>query len=77
MDLQIFVINSDDGVYGIYTNLDKAKQELINIYKKIPIDFIYSDYKINMYKLVSQEYVITDMYYMYNSGKFKLYSNKL
>jgi hypothetical protein len=66
---QLFVIKYDDGIHGMYTDLDKAKNELINIYDKTP-NYKYYCYHINIYNLIENEYIETNIKYTYNIGIF-------
>ena len=69
MSRQLFVINCEDGVCGFYSNLQKAKDELKNIYNKT-CDFKYFDYKIIVYNLLDDEYIITNVSYKYSFDTF-------
>lgn len=70
MSDKIFVIKNDnEGIISFYNNLEKAKNELKNIYNKT-IDFKHYNYKINVYKLVDNEYIITNLSYIYNFDEF-------
>ena len=69
MSNQLFVINCEDGVCGFYSNLEKAKDELKNIYNKTS-DFKHFDFKIIVYNLLDDEYVITDETYKYRFDTF-------
>jgi hypothetical protein len=65
----LFIINSYDNVHGFFTDLEKAKDKLKNIYNEIS-DFKYNDYKISVYNLIDSEYVISNIYYTYIFDKF-------
>ncbi len=65
----LFVIKNDDGICGMYTDLEKAKNELISIYNKTP-DFKYYGYQIVVYKLLNSEYIVTNTIYTYNASFF-------
>ncbi len=70
----IFVIkNEDDGIIKFYNDLEKAKNELKNIFKKT-CDFKHYCYEINVYNLVDNEYIITNVSYTY---KFDNFSTKI
>lgn len=69
MSNKIFVIKNDTGIVAFYADLEKAKNELKNIYK-ITIDFKYYDYEINVYDLVDNEYKITNVSYTYCFDNF-------
>lgn len=64
MSNQLFVIKNNDGIYALYIDLEKAKNELKNIYNRTPN---YKDYcyQINVYDLVDNEYIITNITYTY------------
>ena len=66
---KIFVIKNDKGIVGFYSDLEKAKNELKNIYK-ITIDFKYYDYEINVYDLLDNEFKITNVSYTYHFDNF-------
>jgi hypothetical protein len=75
----LFVIQSDNGIYGIYTNLDIAKITLQEICDKQTEDKISQDntsedkkdsYQINVYYLVDNEYKLTMTHYTYKSNSF-------
>jgi hypothetical protein len=51
-------------VHGIYTDLDKAKEELIEIYETV-VDYKYYEYKIEKYELKDKEYIQTGRYYIF------------
>jgi hypothetical protein len=71
MSNQIFVIKNDRGIVAFYSDLEKAKNELKNIYK-ITADFKDYDYEINVYDLVENEYKITNVRYTYCFDKFSM-----
>lgn len=54
---------------GIYTDLESAKSNLKNIYKNIP-DYKYYNYKIQVYNLIENEYILTNKIYTYKFDKF-------
>ena len=83
---KIFVIesNMDELIYNnyndenliymkhIYTNLEKAKEKLKNIYDNINI-FLNSDYynyHIKEYRLIDENYKLYNIYYFYDNNKF-------
>lgn len=66
---KLFIIKNDEGICGFYSDLEKAKKELKNIYNNKP-DFKYYGYKINIYELVDNEYISTDYIYTYSSNIF-------
>ena len=67
----IFVIKNNTGIVAFYSDLEKAKNELINIYKRT-IDYKYYDYEINVYDLVNNEYKITNVNYTYRFDNFSI-----
>ena len=70
MSDKIFIIKNDNEVIiSFYTNLEKAKNELKNIYNKTT-DFKHYYYEINVYKLIDDEYIITNLSYIYNFDEF-------
>ena len=73
MQNQLFVINCDNGTHGFYTNLEKAKQELLIVYNKTP-DFKHFGYEIDLYELVNEEYVSTNTSYTYRFDTFIIHS---
>jgi hypothetical protein len=64
MPNQLFVIKYNDGIHTMYIDLEKAKNELKNIYNKT------SDYKYNVYNLFDTEYIIANITYTYNFDVF-------
>lgn len=64
MSNQLFIIKNNAGIYALYTDLEKAKNELKNIYNKTP-DYKHHCYQINVYNLVDNEYIITNITYTY------------
>lgn len=70
MSENIFIIKNEyDGSIKYYNHLEKAKTELIKIYEKTN-DFKQYCYEINLYNLVDNEYIITNVSYTYNFGYF-------
>ena len=69
MSNQLFVITNDDGICGFYSKLEKAKNELKNIYQETP-DYKHFGYRINVYELVNNEYIITNKIYTYKIDTF-------
>ena len=75
---KLFVIISDNGIYGIYTNLNIAKTTLKEIYDKISEDNKSDDntfediksWRINVYHLDENEYKSTMTYYTYKYNAF-------
>ena len=67
----IFVIKNNTGIVAFYSDLENAKNELINIYKRT-IDYKYYDYEINVYDLVNNEYKITNVNYTYRFDNFSI-----
>jgi hypothetical protein len=63
------MIQYDYGIGGLYTDLEKAKNELKMIYNRLPDYKIYG-YRINVYDLVEDEYVITNVSYTYSFDIF-------
>ena len=64
MSSELFIINNIDGNYGYYTTLEKSKEELKKIYNSTPNYNLYN-YKINVYLLIDNEYIITNTSYTY------------
>jgi len=73
MSIQLFVINCNNATHGFYTNLEKAKHELLNIYHKTP-DFKHFGYKIDLYELVDEEYITRNISYTYRFDTFTIHS---
>lgn len=48
MSETLFIIKNETGIISLFDNLEKAKNELKNIYKKT-IDFKHYGYEINGY----------------------------
>lgn len=69
MSNTIFIIKNNYGIIAIYDNLEKAKNELKNIYNRTP-DYKQYCYQINVYNLVNDEYIITNITYTYNFDMF-------
>ena len=75
MSNKIFIIkNEDHGIIALYNDLEKAKEELKEIYKKT-IDFKFYKYQINVYELVDNEYTITNVKYTYYFDDFIKWMN--
>ena len=74
MSNKIFVIKkADDGIIALYTNLEKAKNEVKKIYEKT-----HYCYEIHVYILVDTEYIITNLHYIYCFDNFsRVFGNKL
>jgi hypothetical protein len=68
MSNQLFVIQHEYGVYGLYTTLDKAKTTLKSIYNRLP-DFKHYGYQINVYDLCDDEYKVTNISYTYTGER--------
>ena len=64
MSSELFIINNIDGNYGYYTTLEKSKEELKKIYNSTPNYNLYN-YKINVFLLIDNEYIITNTSYTY------------
>ena len=69
MSNQLFVIRYNDGIYALYIDLEKAKNELKQIYNRTP-DYKNDCYQIVVYILVDNEYIITNITYTYNFDTF-------
>lgn len=52
-----------------YDDLEMAKNELKNIYSK-KTDYVFFGYKITVYHLVGNEYIMTNKIYTYKHDKF-------
>jgi len=74
MSNELFIINNIDGNYGYYTTLEKAKDELKKIYNSTPNYNLYN-YKINVYLLIDNEYIITNTSYTYIFNIFFIHIN--
>ena len=66
----VLVQNNIEEIHGIFTNLQKAKDKLIDIYKNTP-DFKSYGYRINKYELVDDEYVYINRFYSYRYDIFE------
>jgi hypothetical protein len=86
MSDNLFIINYDiddldpiNGIAccGIYNELEKAKEELKNIFNKTP-DYKFFGYKIMVYNLVNNEYKFSNKIYIYKFDEFieYFYNNK-
>ena len=64
MSETLFIIKNETGIISLFDNLEKAKNELKNIYKKT-IDFKHYGYEINGYILINDEYVFHSTYTYY------------
>ena len=71
MSNHLFVIKDYDRVVAFYTDLEKAKNELKHIYNTI-FDFKYYSYEINVYDLIDNEYIITNVSYIYKFDNFQI-----
>ena len=75
MSHEIFIINNIYGNQRFFFNLDKAKEELINIYNVTP-NYKYYNYKIDVYTLNDNEYIITNTSYTYIFNIFFTHNHK-
>lgn len=75
MSDKIFVIKNNDGIIAFYNNLEKAKDELIKIYKNT-VDFKHDNYQINIYDLIENEYIFTYPIYKYKFNQFIIIEQK-
>ena len=67
---QLFLIkNENDGAVAFYTELEKAKRALKSIYNET-VNFKIYNYEINVYDLIDDEYVITNVTYTYRFDIF-------
>jgi hypothetical protein len=71
MSNKIFVLKNLTDIIGFYTDLEKAKNELKKIYNK-NLGFKYYEYKINVYKLIDNEYKLTNISYIYSFDNFSI-----
>ena len=71
MSNKIFVLKNLTDIIGFYTDLEKAKNELKKIYNK-NLGFKYYEYKINVYKLLDNEYKLTNISYIYSFDNFSI-----
>jgi hypothetical protein len=69
MSNTIFVIKNDDGIIAFYADLEKAKNELKNIYNRTP-DYKYDNYHIAVYNLIDNEYINSQIIYTYTFNHF-------
>ena len=68
MSQKIFVIQcNEDSVHSLYADLEKAKNELTNIYKNNPNYKLY-DYRINVYELIDNVYILMNETYIYQTN---------
>ena len=66
-DNELYVIKNDEGICSMYTDLYKAKNELIKIYNKTP-DYKHYGYQINVYILHDNKYISTNKSYTVGRG---------
>ena len=71
MSNKLFVIKESGRIVTFYNDLEKAKYELKNIYNTI-FDFKYYSYEINVYDLIDNEYIITNVSYIYKFDNFQI-----
>jgi hypothetical protein len=69
MSNQLFAIKCNDVIYRLYTDLEKAKNELKNIYNRTP-DYKYDNYHIAVYNLIDNEYINSQIIYTYTFNHF-------
>lgn len=65
-------LEADDKIMcsnGIFTEMEAAKQELKNIYKKTQ-DFKYWGYKIMIFHLVENKYIYSNQFITYRFDEF-------
>lgn len=67
----MFVIKNINGIIALYIDLDKAKNELKNIYNNT-IDYKYYCYEIVIYNLINDEFVNTNASFIYVYDVFQL-----
>jgi len=67
----LFVIKNINGIIALYIDLDKAKNELKNIYNNT-IDYKHYCYEIDIYNLINDEYVNTNASFIYVYDVFQL-----
>ena len=70
---QLFVIGNENRISKIYDNLEKAKQQLKNIYDNTP-DYKHYGYKIMVYNFHENEYIISNITYTYKFDTFSIHS---
>ena len=73
MSNTIFIIKNNYGIIAIYDNLEKAKNELKNIYNRT-IDYKYEDFHIGIYNLIDNEYTQSKIIYTYYFDNFQVKS---
>jgi hypothetical protein len=71
MSNKLFVIKNLTDVIGFYTDLEKAKNVLKEIYNK-NLGLKYYEYKINVYHLLDNEYKISNISYIYSFNNFSI-----
>lgn len=75
MSHQLYVLKNDVRIIQFYSDLDKAKSELKNIYNKKP-DFKHYGYFINIYNLEDGEYKYSKTSYSYKLDEFIIHNDK-
>ena len=74
MSNTIFIIKNDYETIAIYDNLEKAKNELKNIYNRTT-DYKYEDFHICVYNLMDNEYINSNIIYTYYFDTFSTAEN--
>ena len=72
MSNQLFIIKSNEGVHSFYTNLNKAKSKLVDIYNEI-YDYKQYGYKIEVYNLIQDEFIFSNITFTYCFNLFTTY----
>lgn len=75
MSHQLYVLKNDNYIIRLYSDLDKAKSELKNIYNKNH-NFKHYEYFINIYNLEDGEYKYSKISYSYKLDEFIIHYDK-
>jgi hypothetical protein len=71
MSSQLFIIKNINGIHGIYTDIEKSKMELKDLYNTL-LDYHLYKYTIHVYTLIGDEYMDTTMRYTYKHDIFMI-----
>lgn len=75
MSHKLYVLKNDNYIIRFYSDLDKAKSELKNIYNKNP-NFEHYGYFINISYLEDGEYKYSKTSYSYKLDEFIIHNDK-
>jgi hypothetical protein len=75
MATQLFIIKNINGIHGIYTEIEKSKTALKDLYNTL-LDYSLYKYQIHVYTLIGDEYTDTTIRYTYKPDIFMVNMDK-